>query len=371
MSKAMKLIFCTDGIFPLAVGGMQRHSRLLIESLSLYKELELHVIHPHKGSRIFKSLPSIIENDIEFKQTGHYISDCYEYSKSVYKYIENHPDAIIYSQGLSVWYNINTLPGRVVINPHGLEPYQAQTLKDRIITIPFRFVFNHLFEKATYVISLGGHLSDILNRKAGKDKVVVIPNAINLPHQPDRKYDLEKIKVLFVGRFAFNKGIQHLLEAIELMNAEGLQHTFHFTLVGKGPLFESLQKKYQFENLRYAGAASDDELKQLYLSSDIFILPTLFEGMPTVVLEAMGYGLPIIVTDTGATLSMVNEQNGYIIEKKSAADIQQKLISFSQLSAESKKQLSDNSYQKVKTNFTWNIVADSHMKLFQQMKIEG
>ncbi|HNQ12802.1 MAG TPA: glycosyltransferase family 4 protein [Bacteroidia bacterium] len=363
----MKIIFCTDGIFPLAVGGMQRHSRLLIEQLALYKDIELHVLHPHKNSKIFKSLPSIIETGIEYKRSGKYIADCYEYSKSIFSYIEKHPDALIYSQGLSVWFMISKLKGRVIVNPHGLEPFQTQTLKDRIITIPFRFVFNHLFEQATHVISLGGRLTKILNKKAGKQKVVTIPNAINLPHKPTRETFNDCIHVLFVGRFAFNKGIKYLIDAIDLLNQEGFEHKFKFTLVGKGPLYESIVGQSSFSNLSFAGAASDEDLKKLYMEADVFILPTLFEGMPTVVLEAMGFALPILVTDTGATCSMVDETNGYIIDKKSAADIKEKLIEFSKLSTEERKKMSDASYDKVKQNFTWDHVAELHVDLFKKM----
>ena len=43
-----QLLFCTDGIFPHAVGGMQKHSLLLIEQLVKYTDWEIIVIHPHK-----------------------------------------------------------------------------------------------------------------------------------------------------------------------------------------------------------------------------------------------------------------------------------------------------------------------------------
>ena len=48
----LKVVFCTDGIFPHQIGGMQRHSRLLLESLAAF-DVELTVIHPHEGVQVF------------------------------------------------------------------------------------------------------------------------------------------------------------------------------------------------------------------------------------------------------------------------------------------------------------------------------
>ncbi|MGV2336128.1 MAG UNVERIFIED_CONTAM: glycosyltransferase family 4 protein [Planctomycetaceae bacterium] len=48
----------------------------------------------------------------------------------------------------------------------------------------------------------------------------------------------------------------------------------------------------------------------------MFVFPTRFEGMPTVVLEAMAAAMPIIVSETGATGEFVSSDNGYLIKKK-------------------------------------------------------
>lgn len=371
MSERIKLFFCTDGIFPHAVGGMQRHSLLLINELAKYNDLEIFVIHPHADVQVFKDQTSIKEVIIPVDFTsGYYLQKCYEYSKEVYRHVSEHPDAVIYSQGLSVWYRAKDLSNRLIVNPHGLEPYQTLSLKDRILGTPFRMIFNSIFKKARYVVALGGKLTNILTGISGSSKVVVLPNAVNELPRTTKKYDDNKTRFLFVGRFAFNKGIDVLINAVHELNNEGKGDDLEFFLVGKGPLYDKYVNSYSYPNLHYMGFADDEQLNELYGSCHAFILPTLFEGMPTVVLEAMMHDMAVIVTDVGATREMVDDRNGYIIEKNDVTSLKKAILEYTSLTEEEKKQLGDNSYDRVTSQFTWKMVAEKHHQLFTSLKQE-
>ena len=362
------VLFCTDGIFPHAVGGMQRHSRLLVEALAKTGEADITVVHPHVGVTVFSSVPNVKEIAIKtVPSSGTYLIDCFHYSKQVAEVVRSMPEAIVYSQGLSVWSEIGSFGNRVIVNPHGLEPYQGLTFSDRMKGIPFRLIFNHLFRKAARVVSLGGRLTGILESRTGRGKVAVLPNAVNVPPPFSRTYNKTPLKFLFVGRFAFNKGINVLIEAAEQLNNEGFANEFEFHLVGKGPLWDHYSQQKKLPNLKYLGFADDDALNRLYAECDVFVLPTLFEGMPTVVLEAMGHGMPIIVTDVGATLEMVGADNGFIIEKNDVASLVSAIRSYHQMDEAKRKELSENSYKKVSASFTWNKVAARHLELFREM----
>ncbi len=370
MEKKIQLVFVTDGIFPHAVGGMQRHSRLLIEELSKINELDLIVIHPHDELKVFKDFDNIKEIGLKTTKTkniSEYFLNAYRYSKQVYNELMKFPNAIIYSQGMSVWYGIKNVGNRLIINPHGLEPYQVLTLKEKIITAPYRYVHNYLFKHASKIVSLGGRLTDIFIKELNlpKEKIVVLPNAAKVPQPVSRNFNPAPLQFLFVGRFAFNKGIQVLVDAAIELNEEGYRDKFKFALVGKGPLYDHFLNIYKEPNVKFYGGADDTTLFNLYKESDVFVLPTLFEGMPTVVLEAMGYGLPIIVTDTGATRQLVDDTNGFIIEKKSVESLKSAILKYASLHIEERKKLSEASYNKLKNNFTWQIVAQKHFELFK------
>lgn len=366
-SVKTEVLFCTDGIFPHAVGGMQRHSLLLAEKLAAFSDIALTVVHPHEGKIVFNN-PAIREIALAPpKSSGRYLVDCYNYSKLVYEVARSNPKAVIYSQGLSVWHGIGQFSNRIIVNPHGLEAYQTISLKDYLTGIPFRLIFNHLFRNSRNVVSLGGRLTGILNRVAGKKRVVVLPNAVNVPARGVRNYDSSPLQFLFVGRFALNKGINILAEAVKELNDEGYSGKLTFNLVGKGPLFEEYRKKYNFGNLHFLGFADDDKLNELYRTNDVFVLPTLFEGMPTVVLEAMANGMPIIVTDVGATMEMVDRNNGFIIEKNDVQSLKKAILNYHSMSVDARRSLSEYSYQKVSNQFTWDIVAQKHAELFREI----
>jgi glycosyltransferase involved in cell wall biosynthesis len=365
----LKVLFCTDGIFPHMVGGIQRHSRLLAEALAKSGNVELVVIHPHEGVTVFDPLLGIKEMVVvNEKKSGRYLLDCYNYSRLVLKEILKHPEAIVYAQGLAVWSGMEKIKNRMVLNPHGLEPFQGITLKDKLLGLPFRLILRNQFKNSGKVVSLGGRLTSLLKKNGYPDNVVVLPNAVNVPGPTPRNFDNKPLKFLFVGRFAFNKGIDILAQTAKQLNEEGYEDKIEFNLVGKGPLFDEYVKDYKFPNLHFLGFASDPELIELYKTNDVFVLPTLFEGMPTVVLEAMAYGMPVIVTDTGATTEMVNVENGYIIDKKSVDSLKNAILDFYNLDAGKRKQLSESSYSKVKNNFTWKIVSDKHIDLFHKIK---
>ena len=80
MRIMIKLAFCTDGVFPHSVGGMQRHSKLLIEALVKF-DIEILVFHPHR-EMIFSSYHNVKEIYIEgINIEKNYLKECYYYSK--------------------------------------------------------------------------------------------------------------------------------------------------------------------------------------------------------------------------------------------------------------------------------------------------
>jgi len=369
----MNIVFCVDGVYPHTIGGMQKHSKLLIETLAMEFGHNIIVIHPHSECQVFEdhlNITEIVINDINKK--NNYLVECFRYSRRMYDQLVNLPNNfVIYSQGLSVWYRANYFSNRLIVNPHGLEPFQALSFKDKLIAIPFKIIFRRIFDRSLIVVSLGGRLTCILRKETSEKKIVEISNGVLLPrsrHNEKNIQNTDVIKVLFVARFSANKGIHILMQAIKELNCEGFIKKLNFVLAGSGPLFDKYKKQNTESNVEIRGFVTDDELVQLYGESDIYVLPTLFEGMPTAVLEAMAYRLPIIVSDTGATAALVDEKNGYLIKKNNVEELKNAFLAFIRLSTSDKNRMADESVCKVKEQFTWNLVAKKHKNLF--IKVE-
>ncbi|MDP2938691.1 MAG: glycosyltransferase family 4 protein [Candidatus Omnitrophota bacterium] len=163
-------------------------------------------------------------------------------------------------------------------------------------------VGNSSFVKETFVQAGVAH-----------EKIVVIPTGCppcsKIPGNAGRGN--KPLIFLFVGRQLLRKGIPYLLKAWHLLrpgrNAE-------LWLVGSNEIPNTIFKK-QEGGIRYFGVLSQSNLARIYSQADVFVLPTLLEGLAYVVLEALSYGLPIITTqESGCGNFVQNGHNGFVIE---------------------------------------------------------
>lgn len=371
----MEFIFIANGIFPESVGGIQRFSKLLIEKLIEYPEVtKIHLIHT-EAEKLFTNekiaeykVPSIDTRKI-------YFFELYKLSKNIYNVIETLDKKLpIYAQGFVVWYNLSKLKHRLIYNPHGLEAFQATPKIEYLKLLPFRLLSIYIFRNSKFVISLGGKLTKIINNYIESTSIRHIPNAVNLrtPDLSEKKFIDKKLKFLFVSRFAYNKGIDVLLNAINIVNKKGYSDRIIFNLGGKGPLYEYYKANiHKYKNVNLLGFVEDNQLWELYQESDVFVFPTQFEGMPTVILEAMSFSLAIIVSNVGATAELVDSSNGYVLHnKKDERELADIIIKIIDIPDEEKRELSKNSYNRVKEKYTWDIIAVNTLKLIKEISWE-
>lgn len=366
----IKVFIATDGIFPHNVGGIQRHSRLLVEHLATHPGFIFYVLHPHKGQQLFPAFKNVQEITVDDIDTGiPYIKACRAYSSRVMHEIEQVNPDIVYAQGVTVWDKIETVAGKLIVNPHGLESFQPIGLKAKLVGLLFRRFQVKTFKHARFVVTEGGHLTRYLKKYIPAEKIVFFPNATSLPAvSVNRRYENGgKIRCFFLARFASNKGIHILFDAVDKLNKAGYADKIEFVLGGKGPLWEHYRQNNPHPNVTLLGFIPDDELGGHFEKSDVFIFPTLFEGMPTVILEAMSHRLPIIASDVGGIPELVDDANGFLIRKNSADALQRALMDFYDLPAAKKQAMGEVSYQRIANSFNWPHIAGRHIELFLQM----
>ena len=102
-----------------------------------------------------------------------------------------------------------------------------------------------------------------------------------------------------MGRFQIQKNLFYLFDHVASLRRSGVG-PFVLHLVGDGPQHDELRnhsKKLGIEDcLVWHGWVDKDSLREIYRSADCFVNPSLYEGMPNVVLEAMACGLPVIAS---------------------------------------------------------------------------
>ena len=367
----MHIALCTDGVFPQAMGGMQRHSRLLAEHLARSGEVQLTVLHPHPPP-IFDPALGIREVQVQDIDTDKfYLRELKRYSTRIATELDRLKPDVVLSQGFCVWDGIERFSDRLIVHPHGLEMFQMLTRKERLLGWPFRRALRSILRRSRVAVSLGGKLTDILRAQVkGSDcEVVVLPNAVDLPNlqPPTSNVQPPTFTLLFVGRFAFNKGLDVLMTVAERLVREGNGDRVRFQLAGDGPLLKDYQAKGLPPNVQLLGRVDDEELDRLYRNCDAFVLPTRFEGMPTVVLEAMARAKPILVSDVGATAELVDPRNGYLLPPGDADALYDAVLSFTERGSEVHAKMGANSLERVEQRFSWPAVTQEFLALFRRV----
>lgn len=380
----MRVALCTDGVHPFALGGMQKHSRLLAEHLARSGRTRLVVLHPHE-ERVFDPSLGIEEVRVPDIDRGRwYFHELWRYSGRVADRLDELKPDVVLSQGFCVWKGIDRFSDRLVLHPHGLEMFQMLTRKERLLGWPFRAALRYMARRSAVVISLGGRLTGILKEqvKGTAARVVVIPNAVDLGEDIARPTTDEApaperfgagarrraTVLLFVGRFAFNKGLDVLMDAATRLVGEGTGDQVRFQLAGDGPLMRHHLDAALPPNVDLLGRVDDDRLKQLYRDCDALILPTRFEGMPTVVLEAMAASKPVLVSDVGATAELVDASNGFLVPPGDRKVLLDAITAFMALDADQRRRMGEASRARVQERFTWEVVTRRFEELFAGLR---
>jgi len=120
----------------------------------------------------------------------------------------------------------------------------------------------------------------------------------------------DKVSLLYVGRLQTGKGLDRLLEAVKILRGQG--RNIELDLVGEGELREVLAglaaELNIAEYVHFRGfVVMGDKLNEYYNGADIFVMPSLSEGSPKVVLESLGHSLPVVATRVGNIAEMLNE----------------------------------------------------------------
>lgn len=153
--------------------------------------------------------------------------------------------------------------------------------------------------------------------------IKVIPNGVDVNEfSPNVSETGPGLKILTVARLIERKGIEYLIDAVSKLKLRIPE--LSLTVVGSGNmksvLEEQAKEKMNSDSIRFLGEIPHNELAAIYSSHDIFVLPSLNEGMSNALLEAMASGLPIITTFTGGSKELLNG-NAVLIEKGSSESI--------------------------------------------------
>ncbi len=253
--------------------------------------------------------------------------------------------------------------GRLEVGITGI----IENIFDKIIT-------KHIYEKYTKkIICVSESLKErLMNLKIKENKLFVIPNGVDIiefTKIPGAKFFDKYLvgredfkKVIFVGRLDVQKGVEYLIRAIPIVVKT--YNKVHFFILGNGNLENLLKKLAKTLDIREYITFLDmiplEKMCEFYSSADIFCLPSLHEGFPLSIAEALSIGLVIVASAIeGIPEAIIENENGFLTTPKNVLQISEKLVKALNLNDENLKTIQKNNIKLARDKYSWeNLVKE-------------
>lgn len=208
------------------------------------------------------------------------------------------------------------------------------------------------------------------NFKALMPKVTTISNFVDLEEfKPcERKVAHEQIRIIGVGRVEPQKNIMRLIIAVSSARLKGCNIRMDW-YGRKSYDFEKYAKAIKAHNLEacFCFHEPTDDIANKYQRSDVFCLPSLYEGYPNVLCEAMACGLPVLCSNVcdNSTI-MENENNGFLFDPRCEEDITNAITKFCSLSEEEREDMAHYSRRIAMTKFAEKKFINKYMQIIDE-----
>ena len=361
--------------FPPLGGGAGNATFYLLKEFAKYDNLKIDLITSSVGKykeKQFAENIKIYYLDIgksgknlhaqNFKDLLKYSWKSREFAKHLID--KNNYDLIHSFFGIPCGYIAMNLKLPYIVSLRGSDtPFYSKkySLLDKLI---FKKLSKKIWKNSRAVIANSEDLKNLALNSAPDQKIGIIYNGIDTKEFKPSNETNRKFTVISTSRLIKRKGIEYLIDAFIKFNDK--YNNSKLLLIGDGDLKKELKERVRKADIQnridFLGAVNHSEIAGYYQQSDVFVLPSLNEGMSNSLLEAMASGLAIVATDTGGVKNLVNSANGVIIEKQNSGDI---------FNALEKLYLDKNLLEDMKINsgkkmeeMSWEKVAEKYYQLY-------
>ncbi len=400
----MKIVVLGTRGFPNVPGGVEKHCE------QLYPKL----VRMGHSVTVFARSPYTGIPKYEFKGVNIVPLDCpknkfleafFHTFKGLFAAKKEGCDVIhIHAVGPAVMIGLAKLMGFKVVFTHHGPDYERKKWNNPLAQLVLRLGEMIGVRFADQVITIADYIADKLKKQYGRS-VTVIPNGVVIPEvfvadTEIKRFGLEKGKyILAVGRFVPEKGFQDLIEAYRRVKGQGSRvegegsrveglgsrvegegeklhptpHTLHpaYKLVIAGDAdheddFSRVLKKKAGETpgVILTGYITGKPLYELYSHAGLFVLPSYYEGLPIVLLEAMSYGLSCIASDIPANRNVDMPEERFF----KPGDIQTLSAMISKFT---EKRLTpeerDSQISMIRQRYDWDRISGETLKVYQKV----
>jgi len=338
----MKILMFSQ-YFPPHIGGVEKH----VYMLSKYLAKRGHTIHiltqqtpqsepRRKVSDLFTIRLKSLRINFRYDSISNFITGlskfCLKYIH-VYDIVHLHSYTFWQSAELSAFAKLRKVP--LIVSIH-TDPLAVEKMnKTLFISIIKSLGFHIKMAKKVILISPTHKVAAELLGISRKS--VIIPNGVeferfhNAPRDVTFKRKIgipdDHTVILYVGRLNRIKGLSYVIKSLHVLVNTHRCKRVCLLLVGpdEGMLSDILSYANRHgirRNIVYLGVVSEDVLPRIYKIADVFVLPSLQEGLPSTVLEAMAAGVPIVATNVGGVPYLIKSKvTGMLVSPRSVSSI--------------------------------------------------
>lgn len=236
----------------------------------------------------------------------------------------------------------------------------------RLLTLIRRLIYR----KSISVIANSNGLKKLAQKKDPVD-IFVIPNGVDTdffrPKIKKKDKQNSTFQFLYVGRFQPEKNLCFMFECLAKC-AKKIDRAFVLHMVGEGPqkkeLFNLAENSGLNDQIKWHGWLDRNQLPKMYQNADCLIMPSRYEGMSNVILEAMACGLPVIASRVDGNIDLVDNGNtGYLLPREGSDAYKSALQSVME-NQELAFQMGVKANKKVLSDYNWKAIAEKYAKFF-------
>ena len=263
-------------------------------------------------------------------------------NSSMSKQIENDKPDIIHTIGLRSYQSIVAWRASkklkiplVASDQGGLTTHPFFNESGLLLKILYRiqnFFIKKIIDDATAISAANEYEKEIFSNLNGRSKIEIIRNGVNLETLVSKidfkeKYQINSRFILFVGRFSKSKGIENLINALNIIKNEEKFLDVHLVIMGVDfgyeQKMEELIKKFDLsENITVIKNPPREDVISAYGESEFLILPSQWELSPLVPLESFAFKKPVISTRShGIPFTVQDDKNGILVEPENSLQL--------------------------------------------------
>ncbi len=267
---------------------------------------------------------------------------------------------IVHAHNIPSALAMKNVKGKKILSIHGVFSKQINEIHGKTATTLSRKYEHNALSWADTITVVSKEAYDYYSSQGFE--IQQISNAIDIESLPQNKEKKYEKQIIFAGRLSKEKGVCVLLEICKKLSDD-----IDIVILGTGPEADKIKDiSNSKKNVHFLGYLPKEKTIPLIRGSDILIQPSLNEGISSTILEAMACKIPIIATNVGGNMELIeHNQTGFLVDPNSSSQVLD-LINYVFSNKDKINLITNNAFDKIHS-YDWENVGNIYLKLYEKL----